>query len=71
MGSGRQLALAAGLVASVEADETVELYRTSVAGDPLAVASYTWLSDLGYAPTDHERQLLDAPADPEPDDSAV
>ena len=59
MASARQLATVAALIAAAEADEHAGPYRRSYSDDPLLVAYYRWLTELGYQPTDHERQLLD------------
>ncbi len=63
MASARQLATVAALIAAAEADEHAGPYRPSYSDDPLLVAYYRWLTDLGYQPTDQERQLLDTPTD--------
>lgn len=59
MASSKHLVTVAALVAAMTADERTGPFRTTLTDDPLLVAYYRWLSDLGYEPTEHERQLLD------------
>jgi hypothetical protein len=58
MTSAKNLVTVAALVAAMTADERTGPNRTSMTDDPLLVAYYQWLTDIGYEPTDHERQLL-------------